>query len=131
MRLLQGQAGQLTKFRVAWFRSNLDVGTCPGGPQSRDQSHGNAQSLWFHACPLIVVDGVKWKVVMLRTNRPIPSMAIALFLLQGSATCAGQSPVLPDVISPPEGGTLNLLLANRRGYVIAADSRRTRLSPRT
>jgi hypothetical protein len=34
-------------------------------------------------------------------------------------------------IAPPETGTLNLLLANSKGFVIAADSRRTRLSPLT
>ncbi len=34
-------------------------------------------------------------------------------------------------MGPPETGTLNLLLANTRGFVIAADSRRIRLSPLT
>lgn len=52
-----------------------------------------------------------------------------LILLQalGCASSFGQE---SHYVPSPGSGTLNLLLANKKGFVIAADSRRTRLNPR-
>lgn len=53
--------------------------------------------------------------------------ALVLLAPLACGSCFGQESLL---MSPPATGTLNLLLANRRGFVIAADSRRTQLFPR-
>jgi hypothetical protein len=58
------------------------------------------------------------------TSRVISPMAMLAAL--GCFMSFGQE---PQSIGTPATGTLNLLLANNRGFVIAADSRRTRLAP--
>jgi hypothetical protein len=56
-------------------------------------------------------------------------MALATMVIVAVTTLGQQEPV-PETIfgganTEPSGGTLNLILANRNGFVIAADSRRT------
>jgi 20S proteasome alpha/beta subunit len=58
------------------------------------------------------------------TYRKYPAVLLLLGAL-ASGTCSGQE---SHAGALPETGTLNLLLANRRGFVIAADSRRTQQS---
>jgi hypothetical protein len=73
----------------------------------------------------------KYYPIMRRITGFIANVAMILLLSCGNDTCTGQPTVHYDAIGPPDTGTLNLLLANRRGYVVGADSRRTRLVPRT